>query len=238
MPEAAFGRGRGLPAKDTETCRLMGEEFGLGEIREIARSRATALTCLYAGGVAQARPGSRPPAVVSWGEAEAVFISLVTDRRGALGSDIATCTVCGRDGTTIPMHPSQAESTTRAAYLGFALHISRKMADAYDAGTPVIAGAVQVDQDGVTLQDGMMLPWRGIRSVMLTAPTSGVPNMTTLVIFTLDEAVSRHPHIAALNPAGVPNAVSLGDLIAHAARQQEIPVALGWAERDRFPQRP
>ena len=238
MPRAAFGRSRDLSAKDTEACRLIGEEFGLGDIQEMARSRATALTCLYTGGVAQARPGAGAPAVVSWERAEAVIISLVTDRRGTPGSDIATCAVRGRDGTTIQMHPSQAESATRAAYLGFALGISVKMVDAYDAGTPVIAGAVQVDQDGVTLQDGMMLPWQGIRRVMLAAPTSDLPNMTTLVLFTFNAVAPGQPHIAALNPAGVPNAVSLGDLIAHAAGQHEVPVALGWVQRGRLRERP
>jgi hypothetical protein len=176
--------------------------------------------------------------VVSWGEAEAVIISLVTDRHGNPGSDIATCTVRGRDGMTVQMHPSQAESATRAAYLGFALGISGQMRHAYDAGTPVIAGAVRVDQDGVSLQGGTILTWRGIRKVMFAAPTSDLPNMTTLVIFTLDAVSSGQPHIAALDPAGVPNSVSLADLIYHAAEQHEIPVALGWVERGRFPLQP
>jgi hypothetical protein len=85
---------------------------------------------------------------------------------------------------------------------------------------------VQVDAAAITLADGSRLEWSSMRGVALAHPSPASPDMTTLVTITAPDPRSRRGNVTDFphDPAGIPNAIFLADLIAHAARQHDVPV--------------
>jgi hypothetical protein len=199
---------------------------------DVHRSRAdvTERMAVYDDGVAQLPASSPDPSVVTWDDLDSVYVSLVTetdsDDNTILTPALVGCWVRSRRGTWVPAHDGLVELAARTAYRAAAPRIAGAMIAAYDAWKAVTAGQVQVDAAAITLADGSRLEWSSMRGVALAHPSSASPDMTTLVTITAPDPRNRRGSVTdfPLDPAGIPNAIFLADLIAHAARQHGVPV--------------
>jgi hypothetical protein len=163
--------------------------------------------------------------------------------------DIERCSVQSRQGTVVSAPEGLAELAARVAYRASAQRIAGAMTAAYDAGEAVTAGKVHVDAAAITLAGGARLEWRSIRGVTLAharpspaspgvlewSSTRGVtlvhsspasPGVPTLVTITAPDPSDRKGRVTTFrhDPSGIPNAIFLADVIAHAARQHHLPV--------------
>jgi hypothetical protein len=219
-----------------------------------SRADVIARWALYDGGMARLTASSAEPLVVEWDDLDSVSVSLATETDTdtddtILTPDIARCSVQSRQGTVAPAPEGLAELAARLAYRAAAPRIAGAMIAAYDAGEAVTAGQVHVDAAAITLAGGPRLEWSSIRGVTLAHPhpspdspgvlewsprrgvtlvhpSSASPGVPTLVTITAPDPSNRKGRVTSFrhDPSGIPNAIFLADLIAHAARQHDVPV--------------
>jgi hypothetical protein len=163
--------------------------------------------------------------------------------------DVARCSARSWQGTVVSAPEGLAELAARLAYRAAGPRIAGAMTAAYDAGEAVTAGKVTVDAAAITLAGGPRLEWSSMRAVTLAhprlspasrdelkwrfmepvtvvRPSSVAPGVPTLVTITAADPSSRKGRVTTYqhDPSGIPNAIFLADLIAHAARQHHVPV--------------